>query len=150
MHRRTLILGLMSASCLGIRKSNAWPLATREQVRRENAAPHSQTVPIPAQSGAPTIRLEEPDITRPVRLPANIRLRFQPTVNARIVVDSLRVTYGFLRLDITRRILAHARPTPSGVYVEDVELPRGRHRVTVQVADNMGRIGSSSFEFNVV
>ena len=54
------------------------------------------------------------------------------------------------RTSFTRRILTHARPTASGVFVEDAELPRGRHRVTIQIADNVGRVGSNSFDFNVV
>ena len=83
-------------------------------------------------------------------MPVNIRIRFQAATNARIDVNSLRVRYGFMGLDVTRRILAHARPTATGVFVEDAELPRGRHRVTIQVADNMGRLGSQSFDFNVV
>ena len=150
MHRRSLILGAIASSNFWIRGANAWPLVTRQQQQRENAAPHEQTAPAPTRSGAPTIRIEEPDITRPVRSPVNIRIRFQAAANARIEVNSLRVRYGRLGIDITRRILAHARPTPSGVFVEDAELPRGRHRVTIQIADNMGRVGSKSFDFNIV
>jgi hypothetical protein len=119
-------------------------------LQRENAAPHEQNAPAQTRSGAPTIRIEEPDITRPVRSPVNIGIRFQAAANARIAVNSLRVRYGFLGIDITRRILAHARPTPTGVFVEEAELPRGRHKVTIQIADNMGRVGVKSFDFNVV
>jgi hypothetical protein len=36
------------------------------------------------------------------------------------------------------------------VFVEDAELPRGRHKVTIQIADNHGRTGVKSFDFNVV
>jgi len=97
-----------------------------------------------------TIRIEEPDITRPVRSPVRIRISFQAAANARIVVNSLRVRYGFLGIDITRRILAHARPTASGVSVDDAELPRGRHKVTIQIADNLGRVGAQSVDFNIV
>src|SRR5215469_9250069 len=150
MHRRNLILGVIASSYFGIRRAKAWPLVTRQQQQRENAAPHGQAAPAPTRSGAPTIRIEEPDITRPVRSPVNIRIRFQAAANGRIEVNTLRVRYGRLGIDITRRILAHARPTPSGVFVEDAELPRGRHRVTIQIADNMGRAGSKSFDFNVV
>jgi len=150
MHRRNLILGVIASSYFGIRRAKAWPLVTRQQQQRENAAPHGQAAPAPTRSGAPTIRIEEPDITRPVRSPVNIRIRFQAAANARIEVNTLRVRYGRLGIDITRRILAHARPTPSGVFVEDAELPRGRHRVTIQIADNTGRVGANSFDFNVV
>ena len=150
MYRRNLIVGVIASLCFGIRWANAWPLVTRRQQQRENAAPHTQTAPAPSRAGAPTIRIEEPDITRPIRSPVNIRISFQAAANARIAVNSLRVRYGFLGIDITRRILAHARPTPSGVFVEDAELPRGRHKVTIQIADNMGRVGSKSFDFNIV
>ena len=150
MYRRDLIVGAIASACFGIRRANAWPLVTRQQQQRENAAPRGQAAPAPTRSGAPTIRIEEPYITRPVRSPVNIRIGFQAAANARIAVNSLRVRYGRLGIDITRRILAHARPTPSGVFVEDAELPRGRHRVTIQIADNMGRVGSKSFDFNIV
>ena len=149
MYRRNLIVGVIASACFGIRRASAWSLVTRQQVQRESAAPHHEQ-PAPTRSGAPTIRIEEPDITRPVRSPVNIRKRFQAAANATVAVNSLRVRYGFLGIDITRRILAHARPTASGVFVEDAELPRGRHRVTIQIADNVGRVGSNSFDFNVV
>src|SRR5262245_60273984 len=150
MHRRNLILGVMASSYFGICRAKAWPLVTRQQQQRETAAPHNQAAPDPTRSGAPTIRIDEPDITRPVRSPVKIRVRFHAGANATIVVNSLRVTYGRLRIDITRRLLAHARPTTSGVFVEKAELPRGRHRVTIQIADNMGRVGVESTDFNVV
>ena len=150
MYRRSLILGGIASSCFGVRASNAWSLVTRQQERRENAAPHGQTAPAAPRSGAPTIRIEEPNTTRPIRSPVRIRVIFQPAGNATIVVNSLRVRYGSLGVDITRRILAHARPTASGVTVNDAELPRGRHRVTIQITDNLGRVGTQSVQFTVL
>ena len=150
MDRRNLILGLISCSSFGVWRADAWPLVTRQQSQRENAAPHHHTASARTGSGAPTITIQEPDITRPVRIPVDIRVRFQAAADARIAVNSLHVRYGFLGIDITRRILAHARPTPSGMFVGGAELPRGRHRVTIQIADDMGRVGSRSFEFTVV
>src|SRR5262249_21299321 len=100
MHRRSLILGVVASSYFGIRGANAWPLVTRQQSQRENAAPHNETAPAPSRSGAPTIRIVEPDITRPVRSPVNIRIGFHAAPNARIAVNSLRVRYGFLGIDI--------------------------------------------------
>src|SRR5262249_15002740 len=149
MDRRSLIVGAIASSCFGIRQASAWSLVTRQQLQRENAAPH-EAGPARTRSGAPTIRIEEPDTTKPVKSPVRIRIRFHAGTGARVEVNSLRVRYGFLRIDITRRILAHARPTASGVSVEDAELPRGHHRVTVEIADNLGRVGVQSFEFNVV
>ena len=150
VYRRSLILGVIASSCFGIRGASTWPLVTRQQSRRENAAPHRQAAPAAPRSGAPIIRIEEPNTTRPIKSPVRIRVTFQPASNATIVANSLRVRYGSLGIDITRRILAHARPTVSGVTVDDAELPRGRHRVTIQIADNLGRVGTKSLEFTVV
>src|SRR5262249_57148131 len=117
--------------------------------RRENAAPHQQAAPAAPRSGAPVIRVEEPSTTAPIRSPVRIRVTFQPAGNATIVVNSLRVRYGSLGIDITRRILAHARPSASGVTVNDAELPRGRHRVTIKIADNWSRVGYKSLVLTV-
>ncbi len=106
MYRRNLIVGAIASTCFGIRGATAWPLVTRQQVQRENAAPQGQAAPAPTRSGAPTISIQEPDITRPVRSPVNIRIRFQAAANARIEVNTLRVRYGRLGIDLTRRILA--------------------------------------------
>ena len=150
MHRRSVISGVIASSYVGICRANAWPLVTRPEARRENAAPHHESSRANTRAGAPTIRIDEPDITRPIRSPVRIRISFQAATGARIMTNTLRVRYGFLGLDITRRILAHATPTPSGISVDDAELPRGHHRVTVQIADNLGRVGTQSAEFNVV
>src|SRR5215510_5150066 len=72
MYRRSLIVGAIASSCFAIRRASAWPLVTRQQQRRENAAPHEQAAPAPTRPGAPTISIEAPDITRPVRSPVNI------------------------------------------------------------------------------
>src|SRR5262249_949856 len=149
MYRRGLILGVIASSCFGFRAASAWSLVTRQQSQRENAAPHKQAAPAAPRSGAPTIRIEEPNTTRPIGSPVRIRVTFQPASNATIVVDSLRVRYGSLGIDITRRILAHARPTASGVTVDDAELPRGRHRVTIKIADNWSRVGYKSLVLTV-
>jgi hypothetical protein len=150
MYRRSLIIGLIASSYFAVRRANAWSLVTRQQLQRENVAPHEAAAPVTNRSGAPTIRILEPDTTKPIRSPVRIRVSFQAGANARILVNTLRVRYGFLGIDITRRILAHATPTSSGVSVENAELPRGHHRVTVQIADNLNRVGVQSFEFNVV
>ena len=150
MYRRGLIVGAIASSCFGVHRASAWSLVTGQQLQRENAAPHEQAASARARSGAPTIRIEEPDTTKPIKSPVKIHLRFHAAANARIEVNTFRVRYGFLGIDITSRILAHARPTRSGVFVENAELPRGQHRVTVQIADDMGRVGVQSFDFRVV
>jgi hypothetical protein len=65
-------------------------------------------------------------------------------------MDSVRATYGWLGIDITRRLLAHATRTANTLSAENVNIPLGRHRVTISVADTAGRVGSRTFQISIV
>jgi len=67
-----------------------------------------------------------------------------------IDLTSFRATYGWLAIDITNRIIEHAQVNASGVFANDADIPAGHHKVTLQVADNMHRVGNRTFEFTVV
>lgn len=58
--------------------------------------------------------------------------------------------YGWLGIDITRRLLDHAATTANGLVAADVELPLGSHRVTLSIADTSGKSASRTFRFSVV
>jgi hypothetical protein len=63
---------------------------------------------------------------------------------AKIDPDSVKVTY--LRtpnVDLTPRVRAFVQPT--GIDIQDVELPVGDHMVRVDIKDTDGRIGTTSF-----
>jgi hypothetical protein len=101
---------------------------------------------------APTITVEQPDARKPIASPISIRLSFQPALGANIDPKTFHVTYGFglFAIDITSRILEHATLTSSGISADNARLPSGHHRVTVQIADDHGRVGTHTFEFTVV
>jgi hypothetical protein len=81
--------------------------------------------------------------------PVTIRVSFHPQSGATIDVMTFRVLYyGFF--DITSRIVQHAVLSASGISAANAQLPSGHHQVTVQIADNMRRFGSRTFEFTVV
>jgi len=67
-----------------------------------------------------------------------------------IDLSSLRVTYGWLGVDIAKRVMEHAHVVASGLLAENADIPAGYHRVTLQIADNMHRVGVRTFEFIVV
>jgi hypothetical protein len=62
---------------------------------------------------------------------------------------TFNVTYGWLGINITRRVLEHAVTTPHGLSAENVDLPAGDHRVTVSIADMSGKTASKTFRFSV-
>ncbi|MGH7784318.1 MAG: hypothetical protein ACREO5_10820 [Candidatus Binatia bacterium] len=154
MHRRTLIFGPLAVYATGCRAA-AWALITKEEFEREESLAATQPLSrsIHRSSGppdAPVIEVNQPDATRPIKPPVTIRVHFRPKEGATIDVTSFRVTYGLLAVDITTRIMAHALVSASGLSAYNADVPAGHHRVTLQIADNMHRVGIRTFDFTVL
>ena len=118
----------------------AFELVTADEAKRDAAAPAyvTKTLPVP---GAPSIELLSPDVKRPLTGAVNIVVRWSANDGASIDPSTFRVLYGRLRLDVTERLAAHARVTPSGVEAPNASLPEGSHRLLIQVADTLKRVG---------
>jgi hypothetical protein len=153
MHRRTLISTLFTAFAVlvaTLRHSVAWVLVTQEEFEHDSIAPHNEAAPAAAQPGAPSIKVEEPDPAKPIKPPVTIRISFEPQGDATIDPSSFRATYGWLGIDITQRIVQHAKVSASGLVATNADVPPGTYRVTLQIADNRHRVGVRVFEFTVV
>jgi len=152
MHRRTFIFGLLALYAT-VSRAAAWALITKEEFEQSLAAtqPLSRGIDRTSRSpDAPTIEVNQPDTTKPIKPPVTIRIRFRPKEGAKIDLTSFRVTYGSLALDITNRIIQHAHLSASGLMANNADVPAGHHRVTLQIADNMQRVGTRTFEFTVL
>lgn len=153
MHRRALIFGLLALYATVCRAA-ASALITRKEFERDSAAPHEaphlEESLAATQPDAPIIEVEQPDETKPITPPVTIRIRFRSHEGATIDLTSFRVTYGWLGVDITKQIIKHARVSASGLLAKNADIPAGHHRVTLQVADNMHRVGIRTFEFTVL
>ena len=157
MYRRTLILGPLALYATVCRAA-AWIFVTKEEFERDKAAPHLDETqplsrsmrPISKLPDAPVIEIAQPNASKPIKPPVTIRVTFRPKEGASIDLSSFRATYGWLGVDITNRILEHAHVSASGLLANNADVPAGHHRVTLQVADNMHRVGSRTFEFTVV
>lgn len=140
-------LGLVQPT-LRSRAQAPWPLVPPDVDARDRAAPHVPGAPnLPAP---PTINLLRPDISAPIRNPVSIELRFDPGPGRAIDMGSFRATYGWLSIDITRRLLRHATAIPNGLLAENVDLPVGNHRIVLSIADTAGKRASRTFQFSVV
>lgn len=98
---------------------------------------------------APRITLLAPSLSQAVASPTRIHLRFEPVAPATIRPDTLRVRYGGLRLDITGRITALSRVTPEGIDVAEAQLPKGSHRLFIEIQDTLGRMAERQLQFVV-
>jgi hypothetical protein len=154
VHRRTLIFGPL-ALYASVCRAAAWALITKEEFEREESLAATQPLSrsIRHTSGpldAPVIEVNQPDETKPIKPPVTIRIHFRPKEGATIDLASFRVTYGLLGVDITKRIIEHAHVSASGLLANNADVPAGHHRVTLQIADNMQRVGIRTFDFTVL
>jgi hypothetical protein len=100
-----------------------------------------------AVTRGPRIDLAGPD-TNEVRSPLRLQLKFRGFGGAKIVLDSLRVTYVKLPdVDLTSRVKPYVQPT--GIEIPDAEAPPGDHLVRVEVQDSEGRRTATTFLLSV-
>jgi hypothetical protein len=124
-------------------------LVTEQEAADSRAAPprlEPRTVPAP---GAPRIQLLSPDLNAAVPSPTRIQVKFEPAAAAAINPETFRVRYGAFKLDITSRITASAKVTADGIDVSQAALPKGSHRLFIEIQDSQGRTGERRVDFTV-
>jgi hypothetical protein len=125
-----------------------WDLVTADEEARDRAAPHvSGPADLPAP---PVIELLRPDISRPVSNPTTIEVRFSAGSGAPVDMRTFKATYGWLGINITSKLLAHAKKTSDTLLAEAVDLPSGNHKVTLSIANSTGKTASRTFHFSIV
>ena len=125
-------------------------LVTLEEYAHDQASKIRYKALVVPETGAPTIEIVEPQQQSAIKVPINIHIRFTAVDDAHIVVDTVRVLYGWLRIDITERIRKHAAVTSTGIIADNAELPTGSHRITIRVADSKNRQAENTFQIRVV
>jgi hypothetical protein len=115
------------------------------------ARPHAHFARRGAALNAPTITVVKPDRGSPLQPPVDIEVRFNAAPGATVNISTLKIMYGFLKLDVTQRILKApgVEISPEGLKANGAQLPSGNHKLLIQVADNHGRIGQQPLEFTV-
>ncbi len=142
------------AAASAVPQGGGFELLSEQEYHSELSArgrPGAALVPRAADLNAPSITVVAPDSRAPIQPPVDIDVRFQPAAGATVNVGSLKILYGFLRLDITQRILQApgVQVSPSGLTAKGARLPSGSHKLLIEVADNLGRGGSRLLEFTV-
>jgi hypothetical protein len=138
-----------SALAVGAGAASAQWLVTPEEAEVSRRAPPplaARATPVP---GAPSIQVLAPDIGSPVPSPTRIQVKFNAAAPATIDPETFKVRYGSLRLDITGRITASSKVTPTGIDVAQASLPKGSHRLFIEIRDSAGRVGERQVHFSV-
>lgn len=115
-----------------------------------------QSVMVPAgeglpsdDPGAPRIVIFQPDVEKSISSPFQIEVLFRPNDGQRIAWDSFRVYYGTFQFDITNRILPIAKIHDNSIFISNAEIPAGRHKLTLKIADEKHRVSRRDVEIQV-
>jgi hypothetical protein len=127
----------------------AQPLVTIDEMNASNNAPTKLRAKSVAPKDAPIIELSAPKLSAPVSSPTAIELKFQPTPPSAVKPETFKVLYGSFEIDITKRLLNVAKVTEAGVFVQEANLPKGKHKLLMIVEDTAGRRGNRSVDFEV-
>jgi hypothetical protein len=152
--RLLIILGASLVGALASAAQGGFQLLSVREYQSElaaRAAPGAELVLKGADFNAPTITVVKPNPQAPIAPPVDIDVRFQPAQGASVNIASLKIMYGFLKLDITQRILQApgVQVSPAGLRASGAQLPSGSHKLVIEVADNYGRTGRQPLEFTV-
>jgi hypothetical protein len=102
---------------------------------------------------APEIELRAPADGGTYTSPVGIDIAFHTKEGAEVDLESLKVTVvsetmlGTFEVDNTDDISEFA--SPDGIYAPDADIPAGRHKVTIHVADNQNRVAQRELSITV-
>lgn len=147
--QKTLTLALAAlllCGCAGIRgRGPGVPLITQEEAAMPDA-PEERDRQV---CGPPEIRVRSPRDGGTYRAPVPVDVQFTPSSGARIDPATIRI--GLIKLGLTIDLTDRAREfiSASGISLPGAEVPAGRHRVQVTVADTSGNQCSTTIRFTV-
>jgi hypothetical protein len=122
--------------------------STRD-LRDESGAPTCRSTPN-NDADNPQIRILAPPLGKALTSPLDIELQFVPAGSTPIRPDTLRICYvGLIAMDITKRITDRIPVSQKGLHVSGAQLPQGRHRLLMIIADERGRLGRREAVFDV-
>ena len=76
-------------------------------------------------------------------LPARVRMEidFNTQAGARLDFSSFEAYRGTFKVDITDRLLKAATQTSSGLWLNEVTVPLGSHKIVLRIRDDQRRMG---------
>lgn len=129
--------------------THAFELVSEQEAQQSRAAAVQPVARSPLPPGAPAIKLLAPDTAATVSSPTRIELRFEPGPQASIRPETFKVLYGAFKVDITKRITERSQVNAQGIQVTQAHLPKGSHRLIVEIQDSAGRVGERMISFVV-
>lgn len=120
-----------------------------EDIQNKQMKPQTRSF-FATNPNAPRISVYLPAMTSELYSPIKIDINFEASDDANIKIETLEVLYGWLNLDITDRIKQHAQISHDGITADNVNLPIGKHNITIKIKDTKQRISEKKISFEVL
>ena len=142
---------LVSAVHAQTASSAAWLIAPDEAVQYQGEAGYLAQPSLRARAAMPQIDILQPEVLPDSKLkaPFSIAVAFRPQADARIDPASFKVYYGALKFDITSRLAQYTQINAAGFKLDNANIPKGRHRLTLQIQDDKQRIAERELRIDV-
>jgi len=149
-----LVPALLAAALASALASGTFQLLSGDEYRSEvaaRAAPGATLLSRAADLDAPTITVLKPGSTSAIKPPVDIDLQFKAAPGARVNPATLKILYGFLKLDVTQRILGApgVQVSADGLRCSGARLPSGNHKLVIEIADTLGRTAVQPLQLTV-
>jgi hypothetical protein len=145
-----LSLGLTAHCALA---AGAISLISNEEFMQEKQFEATRTRAIPdmhkSAPGAPIIELAKPKLNDTLKAPFPIQLVFKANDDAEVLPETFKVYYGFMKLDITDRVVKNTKVTKTGLTVDQADIPAGSHKLLLQITDSKNRKTEVPMSFTV-
>lgn len=100
------------------------------------------------ERGAPAIVVDMPTLDESVKPPFDVSIRFLANDDANIVIDTLKIKYGFF--DLTDEVIARMKVSAAGISGPIDAVKPGRYKLKVSISDDKKRTGRALLVFRVV
>ena len=131
--------------------AQAWLIQPDEAVRYQGEAGFLAQPSLRPRAQVPVIDVLQPDLVPDGKLksPLSIAVAFKPQPDSRIEAGTFKVFYGALKFDITSRLAQYTQVTDAGFKLDNANIPKGRHRLTLQVQDDKQRLAERELRIEI-
>lgn len=128
-----------------------WLIQPDEAVQYQGEAGFLAPPGLRPRAAMPAIDVLQPELVPDSKLksPLSIAVAFKPLADSRIEVGSFKVLYGALKFDITSRLAQYTQVSPAGFKLDNANIPKGRHRLTLQIQDDKQRLAERELRIEV-
>lgn len=148
---KKLAICMFAIGALQVQSGYAFELVTAAEANASKLASAMQEAEFsPVDPRGPAIQVIDPQsLDIPLKNPFKMEVLFKPQQGATLDFTSFKALYGFLKLDITDRLLKEATKTPTGIRLANVDVPSGRHKLLLSIKDSQGHISAKEIIFKV-